>query len=180
MCARAHTHTHTHTHADFIVPSSREAVDASSPWNQSLRDRIAPLVLSALRSLQVQPLPPGAVLPQSSAPQQGQLGTASPQSAHWGGQQQAEQQAEQQGAVGQGRGGAEGGEGSQLAAGGAAVTAAGAGKEGVPDETEGEDEEQARKIWWLNYWLRCLPLRGQAQVSTGGPAHTACALSLSS
>ena len=38
--------------ADFIVPSSREAVDCDSAWNELLRDQVPNLFLQALHSFQ--------------------------------------------------------------------------------------------------------------------------------
>lgn len=37
--------------ADWQVPSSREAVDGDSPWNQALRDEVPSLLLSAMHAL---------------------------------------------------------------------------------------------------------------------------------
>lgn len=36
--------------ADWQVPSSREAVDADSPWNQALRDEVPALLMSAMHA----------------------------------------------------------------------------------------------------------------------------------
>lgn len=129
--------------ADFIVPSSREAVDVNSAWNQWLREQLAPLVVRALGLLQRQPLPAGAVLP---------AGLATVSSS---------------------------GSSSDAQAPGA-TSAASTG--GVQDRSIGQEDhginttdsahtssvsesgaDFARRIWWLNYWLRCLPLRSTAQ-----------------
>ena len=48
--------------ADFIVPSSREAVDCDSAWNELLREQVPNLFLQALQSFK-QLTPPAAHLP---------------------------------------------------------------------------------------------------------------------
>ena len=48
--------------ADFIVPSSREAVDCDSAWNELLREQVPNLFLQALQSFK-QLAPPAAERP---------------------------------------------------------------------------------------------------------------------
>lgn len=48
--------------ADFIVPSSREAVDCDSAWNELLREQIPNLFLQALQAFKALP-PPSPDLP---------------------------------------------------------------------------------------------------------------------
>ena len=48
--------------ADFIVPSSREAVDCDSAWNEMLREQVPNLFLQALQSFRQLPAP-GTELP---------------------------------------------------------------------------------------------------------------------
>ena len=48
--------------ADFIVPSSREAVDCDSAWNEVLREQVPNLFLQALQSFKQLP-PPAAERP---------------------------------------------------------------------------------------------------------------------
>lgn len=43
--------------ADFIVPSSREAVDCDSAWNEVLREQVPNLFLQALHSFRHLPAP---------------------------------------------------------------------------------------------------------------------------
>ena len=43
--------------ADFIVPSSREAVDCDSAWNELLREQVPNLFLQALQSFKQLPAP---------------------------------------------------------------------------------------------------------------------------
>lgn len=46
------TQLHPLLQADFIVPSSREAVDCDSAWNEVLREQVPSLFLQALQSFQ--------------------------------------------------------------------------------------------------------------------------------
>ena len=45
--------------ANFIVPSSREAVDSNSAWNEELRGHLPELFCKALASFKALPAPDG-------------------------------------------------------------------------------------------------------------------------
>ncbi|KXZ46648.1 hypothetical protein GPECTOR_41g612 [Gonium pectorale] len=107
--------------ADWVVPSSREALDADSPWNQVLRAQLPGLFLRALDVFKGLP-PPAAPLPR-----------------------------------GPGNMAAETGGGGSAAQGTAqpALSAGGA------------------ELYWVDQWLRCVPLEGEAQGFFAGLPHRA-------
>lgn len=150
---------------DFIVPSSREAVDCDSPWNQALRSHLPTLLVKALEACKH--LDERGWTPASHGSGQGQ-GTGQGQ-----GQEQGKGEGQGQGlAQGQGLG-----QGSPSAA----ATSAAAGPsppqgtlQQVPpparaptpapgDAPSGHAPPPSLAMPLLDLWLRCLPLPGEAQ-----------------
>jgi hypothetical protein len=134
--------------ADWLVPSSRESVDADSCWNQALRDEVPGMLLAAMHafmgladSSSASSGDVGLVDCNSSAAGSGsavQQQPEEPEAADIGAQQQQQQQ-----------------QGGSTAVGvSAAVPAAVPAAAGLP---------QLSREAWLDCWLRSLPLEGQAQ-----------------
>lgn len=118
------------------VPSSREAVDADSCWNQALRDEVPGMLLMAMHAFMDLAAPAAAAHTEGEPAARAAAAAAATDSSPAAGKQQQQQQP-----------------------GDCPAAPAAAGRDAVP---AGVLPHMSREAW-LDCWLRCLPLEGQAQ-----------------
>ncbi|GIL57412.1 hypothetical protein Vafri_12576, partial [Volvox africanus] len=108
----------------WVVPSSREALDADSPWNQGLRAQLPGLFLRALAVFKGLPLP------------------------------------------------------SEASAGGTSAAEAGGGASALGAAMSANPRQPHRpaELFWVDQWLRCIPLEGEAQGFFAGLPHSIATL----
>jgi hypothetical protein len=137
--------------ADWLVPSSRESVDADSCWNQALRDEIPGMLLAAMRAFMG--LADGS---DSSGSDVGLIGGSSAAAGAGGA---AQQQSGARGAAGVAAEGASGTQQQQQQQQSVGSSVAGVSV-GLP---AGAALPKLSREAWLDCWLQTLPLEGQAQ-----------------
>jgi hypothetical protein len=132
--------------ADWLVPSSRESVDADSCWNQALRDEIPGMLLAAMHAFM-------GLADSSSGSSDVGLKAA-------GFDRTLQQQPEERVAADVAAGGTVGARQQQQQGGSTAVGDAAGVSGAVP---VGAVLPKLSREAWLDCWLRTLPLEGQAQ-----------------
>jgi nucleoid-associated protein YgaU len=136
--------------ADWLVPSSRESVDADSCWNQALRDEIPGMLLAALHAFMG--------LADSSS---GDVGSGGGSSSAAVAGSTVQQSPEEREAADVAAAGAVGAQQQQQQQGVSAAVGVAAGASATLPAAAGLP--QLSREAWLDCWLRSLPLEGQAQ-----------------